>query len=42
MEFPIFSHSAMFVGATACGKTEYLLKLQIYKFTNLKIILNSL
>ena len=36
MEFPKFPHSAMFVGATACGKTEYLLKL-----LETKIILNS-
>ena len=34
MEFPKFPHSAMFVGATACGKTEYLLKLLETKYKN--------
>ena len=27
MNLPKFPHSAMFVGVTACGKTEFLLKL---------------
>ena len=27
MNLPKFPHSAMFVGATACGKTEFLLRL---------------
>ena len=27
MNFPKFPHSAMFVGVTACGKTEFLLRL---------------
>ena len=33
MEFPKFPHSAVFVGVTSCGKTEFLLKLleTIYK-----------
>ena len=33
MNLPKFPHSAMFVGVTACGKTEFLLKLleTIYK-----------
>ena len=33
MNLPKFSHSAMFVGVTACGKTEFLLKLleTVYK-----------
>ena len=33
MNLPKFPHSAMFVGETACGKTEFLLKLleTIYK-----------
>ena len=33
MNLPKFSHSAMFVGVTACRKTEFLLKLleTIYK-----------
>ena len=33
MNLPKFPHSAMFVGVTACGKTEFLLKLPetIYK-----------
>ena len=33
MEFPKFPHSAMFVGLTGSGKTEYLLRLleTIYK-----------
>ena len=33
MNLPKFPHSAMFVGATACGKTEFLLKLleTVYK-----------
>ena len=26
MNLPKFPHSAMFVGVTACGKTEFLLK----------------
>ena len=34
MEFPKFPHSAMFVGAMACGKTEYLLKLLETKYKN--------
>ena len=34
MEFPKFPHSAMFVGATACGKTEYLLQLLETKYRN--------
>ena len=34
MEFPKFPHSAMFVGATACGKTEYLLTLLETKYKN--------
>ena len=32
MNFPKFSHVAMYVGATACGKTEYLLKLLQTKY----------
>ena len=33
MNLPKFPHSAMFVGVTACGKTEFLLKLleTVYK-----------
>ena len=33
MNLPKFPHSAMFVGVTACGKTEFLLRLleTIYK-----------
>ena len=33
MNFPKFSHSAMFVGVTACGKTKFLLRLleTVYK-----------
>ena len=33
MDLPKFPHSAMFVGVTACGKTEFLLKLleTVYK-----------
>ena len=33
MNLPKFSHSAMFVGVTACGKTEFLLRLleTVYK-----------
>ena len=27
MNLPKFPHSAMFVGVTACGKTEFLLRL---------------
>ena len=34
MNFPKFPHCAMFVGATACGKTEYLLKLLETKYKN--------
>ena len=32
MNFPKFPHVAMYVGATACGKTEYLLKLLETKY----------
>ena len=32
MDFPKFPHVTMFVGATACGKTEYLLKLLETKY----------
>ena len=33
MNLPKFPHSAMFVGVTACGKTEFLLRLleTVYK-----------
>ena len=33
MNIPKFPHSAMFVGVTACGKTEFLLRLleTVYK-----------
>ena len=33
MNFPKFPHCAMFVGATACGKTEFLFQLleTVYK-----------
>ena len=33
MELPKFPHSAMFIGVTACGKTEFLLQLleTVYK-----------
>ena len=33
MNLPKFPHSAMFIGVTACGKTEFLLKLleTVYK-----------
>ena len=34
MDFPMFSHTAMFVGATACGKTEYLLRLLETNYKN--------
>ena len=34
MNFPMFPHSAMFVGATACGKTEYMLKLLETNYKN--------
>ena len=38
MNLPKFPHSAMFVGVTACRKTEFLLKLlELY----IKTILNS-
>ena len=34
MDFPKFPHSAMFVGATNVGKTEYLLRIleTIFKY----------
>ena len=38
MNLPKFPYSAMFVGVTACGKTEFLLKLLE---TVYKTILNS-
>ena len=34
MNFPKFPHSAMFVGATNVGKTEYLLRILEAKYTN--------
>ena len=34
MNLPKFSHSAMFVGVTACGKTEFLLRLLETIFKN--------
>ena len=39
MNFPKFPHSAMFVGATNVGKTEYLLR--ILETEHIKIISNS-
>ena len=38
MNLPKFPHSAMFVGVTACGKTEFLLQLLETVYEN---ILNS-
>ena len=34
MNLPKFSHSAMFVGVTACGKTEFLLQLLQTEYKN--------
>ena len=34
MDLPKFPHSAMFVGITACGKTEFLLQLLEAKYKN--------
>ena len=34
MNLPKFPHSAMFVGVTACGKTEFLLRLLETKYKN--------
>ena len=34
MNLPKFPHSAMLVGCTACGKTEYLLKLLETEYKN--------
>ena len=34
MNLPKFPHSAMFVGVTACGKTEFLLQLLETAYTN--------
>ena len=34
MNFPKFPHVAMYVGATACGKTEYLLRLLETEYRN--------
>ena len=34
MNLPKFHHSAMFVGVTACGKTEFLLELLETKYKN--------
>ena len=43
MNLPKFPHSAIFVGVTACGKTEFLLKLleTVYK-NHLEIHRNSM
>ena len=44
MNLPKFPHSAMFVGVTACGKTEFLLQLLETlkkKCLKIRIILNS-
>ena len=35
MNLPRFPHSAMFVGVTACGKTEFLLQVHIPNFGRL-------
>ena len=34
MNLPKFPHSAMFVGVTACGKTEFLLRLLETEYKN--------
>ena len=34
MNLPKFFHSAMFVGVTACGKTEFLLRLLETEYKN--------
>ena len=34
MNLPKFPHSAMFVGVTACGKTEFLLRLLETEYIN--------